>query len=311
MDHSPLPPKLKELAAGYVLGNLDPDELLEFQQLAAQYPEQNLLVAEMQDLISQLPFVLEPQAPPETVRDRLFREATTDLVAPGSSPQSQPKTRPWLLIAAVVLTSAIAGYSAWLQRELQTAQTTIAAQNQKLDQLQSQVPDATVKIKTSPRVLTANWNGISQVLDDHLRAQQKGAKAVEIQAESPPDLFQQLQAENFSLPQPTPTLSLKALEFLGGSICQFEKTKGVRVMYETTSQQPISFYQLQRAASPDFPLGLSEQLIIQNPSGPSMLIWSNDTFLFAIVADLSTPQLESLAATLEVQSGHKVDVQNL
>ena len=56
---------------------------------------------------------------------------------------------------------------------------------------------------------------------------------------------------------------------------------------------------------------LLSEAIIQNSAGPNMLLWGNDTFLFAIVVDLSNLQLESLAATLEVQSSDRFGIQNL
>ena len=162
--------------------------------------------------------------------------------------------------------------------------------------------DKVLKIKTSPKLLQANWNGISLVLDDHLRAQRKGAGAVEIEANNHPELFQKLQESDFSLPQPTPSLALKDLAFLGGSICKFDKTKGVRIMYENLSRQPVSFYQLKRASTPDFPLAISEQLMIQNSKGPNLILWGNETYLFAIVADMDLTHLEDLAGNLELQN---------
>lgn len=297
-----LPPKLQELAAGYVLGNLDPEELQEFQRLAADYPEQQQLVAEMQELMNQLPYSLTPQQPPAPARDRLLTSAAQETATFRTMRISKTS---WIIAVLALGIGLLGSYTFNLRQELQLAQTELLKQQQELARVQSlnsQVANATLQIQTTPDVLMANWNGISQVLEDHLRAQTKGAKAVEIQAQTPPDLFEKLRAENFPLPQPTPSLSQKTLDFLGGSICQFEKTKGVRIMYETPTQQPISFYQLQRAATPNFPLALSEQLLIKNSVGPNLLIWGNETFLFAIVADVSMPELESLAATLEVPS---------
>ena len=301
-----LPPKLQELAAGYVLGNLDPEELQEFQKLSAQFPQQEILVAEMQELMGQLPFSLTPEPVPHSLGDRIFNEAAKDLKA--ETKATGLLHRKSVLIFATVCTLLLAVGSAYtwnLRQELRIAEDKIREQNATLARLQALLPESqesTLQIKTSPKLLQANWNGISQVLEDHLRAEQKGASAVEIQAKSPPELFQLLQKSDFSLPQPTPSLSLKNLEFLGGSICKFDKTQGVRVMYETQSQQPISFYQLKRAATPDFPLAISEQLLIQNSKGPNLMIWGNDNFLFAIVADLSSNQLEALAANLELQN---------
>ena len=310
MYDSSLPPRLQELAAGYALGNLDSDELQEFHQLAADYPEQSELVADMQELMNLLPFSLEPQAPPASIRDRILSEASNAAPNALDRPKAQkaPEERPWILLLSVLVAGTMGGFGIWSTHKLHMAQRTIKTQQQKIAQLQS--PDA-MQIKTSPQVLMANWNGISLVLEDHLQAQKKGTQAVEIQAETPPELFQRLQDENFSLPQPTPSLSLKNLDFLGGSLCKFGQTKGLRIMYETSQQHPISFYQLKRAETPNFPLALSEHVLIQSSSGPNMLLWGNDAFLFAIVGDLANPELEILASTLEAKAFDQLETQNL
>ena len=300
-----LPPKLQELAAGYVLGNLDPEELQEFQELSAKYPAQEQLVLEMQDLMNELPFSLAPQSPPNVVRDRLFAEVTEPDLSQTQSISRRHSKQPFFIAVLTLLLGLFGGYSLMLRQNLQIAQQQLDVQTEELAQLKALIPaaqEATLQIKTSPKLLEANWNGISLVLEDHLRAKKKGASAVEIQAEDHPELFQKLQENNFSLPQPTPSLALKDLAFLGGSICKFDKTMGVRIMYENTSRQPISFYQLKRATTPDFPLAISEQLLIQNSQGPNLMIWGNETYLFAIVADLTSSQLEELSANLELQS---------
>ncbi|NJN23867.1 MAG: hypothetical protein HC810_05035 [Acaryochloridaceae cyanobacterium RL_2_7] len=271
-----LPPKLKELAAGYVLGNLDPEELQEFYKLSADFPDQEAFIAEMQDVMNELPFILEPQRPSNSVRDRLFTEVSTPAHASSNSTPNPGSQRPWFWIPATAAVVILGGYTLSLRQDLQLAQTQLQVQNEKLAQLQEfrpQSQEASLQIKTSPKLLQANWNGISLVLEDHLRAQTKGASAVEIEASSHPELFQKLQENNFSLPQPTPSLALKDLDFLGGSLCKFDKTKGVRIMYENAGGQPVSFYQLKRASTPEFPLAISEQLLIQNSKGPNLMLW--------------------------------------
>lgn len=293
MVDSSLPQRLQELAAGYVLGNLDPDELQEFVALSAQHPEQSVFIAELQALMNELPFALEEQTPPQALGDRIFSAA---------APHPQRKLR-WqpILIGVTILSAIGLGVDSLLIRQqLRIAQQQIAQQNTALAQRNPQFQATSLQINTSPQVLMANWEGITQVLDDHLRAEKRGQLAVEIDAKQQADLIKIFKDNNLILPTPVPSLARQKAMLLGGAICEFEQTKGVRIMYETPTHQPISFYQLHRASTPNFPNTLSDPLIIQNNSGPNLIIWGNETFLYALVADLPQTDLTDLLPKIEL-----------
>jgi hypothetical protein len=62
----------QELLAGYVLGNLSPEELIEFNQYLAQNPESQLEVARLQKTLALLPLSLEEGQAPKHLKARII-----------------------------------------------------------------------------------------------------------------------------------------------------------------------------------------------------------------------------------------------
>ena len=290
MVESPLPQRLQDLTAGYILGNLDTDELQEFFTLSAQHPDQSAFMAELQALMNQLPFALEEQRPPQALGDRILTAAATQ-------PQRTIQWPPLVIGVAIISAIGLGIDNLLIRQQLRIAQQQVTQQAIALAQQKQASP---LQISTSPQVLMANWGGITQILEDHLQAEKKGQQAVEINAKQQSELIQAFKANNLILPTPVPSLSKQKAILLGGAICEFEKTKGVRIMYETPSHESVSFYQLHRASTPSFPNRLSEPLIIQNNTGPNLIVWGNETFLYALVADLPQTTLKDLIPPLEL-----------
>lgn len=97
MYESELPQGLEELLAGYVLGNLSPEEAEEFQQLLKVHPELSIEVNRLQEVLGLMPYSLPDIAPPSRLRDAILLKATdtsgeTEIPAKKSSPYWLPIT---------------------------------------------------------------------------------------------------------------------------------------------------------------------------------------------------------------------------
>jgi hypothetical protein len=110
----------RELAAGYVLGDLDATELAQFEALLQQNPALEAEVQSLQSSLHLLPHGLEVQTPPPQLGDRILAAYTLSAVP---SRRSIPLAA-WL--AAISLLSALLlGMDNWqLRRQLEFAQRT-------------------------------------------------------------------------------------------------------------------------------------------------------------------------------------------
>lgn len=91
------PEHLEELMTGYVLGDLSPEEALEFQRLLAENPQLATEVSSLQEALEVLPYALPEVTPPPHLRTAILEAANSSL-----TPTSTPKrfSLPWSKIAA-------------------------------------------------------------------------------------------------------------------------------------------------------------------------------------------------------------------
>ncbi|MBD1833783.1 anti-sigma factor [Cyanobacteria bacterium FACHB-472] len=91
------PEHLEELMTGYVLGDLSPEEALEFQRLLAENPQLATEVSSLQEALEVLPYALPEVTPPPHLRTAILEAANNSL-----TPISIPKrfSLPWSKIAA-------------------------------------------------------------------------------------------------------------------------------------------------------------------------------------------------------------------
>ncbi|MBD2255974.1 anti-sigma factor [Pseudanabaena sp. FACHB-2040] len=110
MTPSLRPDNWQELLAGYVLGDLDPEELAQVQQLLADHPELGDEVRSLQATFDTLPYALEPQAPPPPLRSRIMAAAQSVPAAPPviRSPNRRWRLVPWLGVGWAVTALALA-----------------------------------------------------------------------------------------------------------------------------------------------------------------------------------------------------------
>ena len=137
---SPLPQDLEELIAGYVLGNLDPQEVQEIEQLLAENPDLIAEVNGLQETLALLPYGLPEVFPPTHLRAAILSSTTFD---PSPEIKAKIKTNSiplaWTLILVGVptlLAIFFGGESYRLRQDLVTAQSQIMQQKDAIAMLQ-------------------------------------------------------------------------------------------------------------------------------------------------------------------------------
>ncbi|UJB70380.1 hypothetical protein HRE53_04515 [Acaryochloris sp. 'Moss Beach'] len=297
--------RFEELAAGYVLGNLDSDEMAEFQQLAVEHPSLWEEVAGLQETLDLFPFALAESQPQPSARERMMQTAQTQSPA-SKQPKVSPKPqRPWAKIfgsIAAVTTMALGLQTVHFQQQLAQVRQELAEQKSLMATLPSTMPQTAprnVVITTTDTFVNRNWQGVEQILVDHHKSLKKGPKAVDIPSNQPIELAALLRAQA-PMPSAMPILSQMSSKLLGGSVCTFGKAKGVRIMYDTEHHGKVSFYQIARSQRPELPQFTPEKLYLAIQDGPGGVFWSDGEFHYAIVSDLSADELKELTSAVEI-----------
>lgn len=140
----PSPPEnLQELIAGYVLGNLGPEEAEAFKRLLTQHPELAPEVTRLREVLELMPYALPETPPPQSLRSTLLSSAQSFTGrAPQPSYALQPRRLPlpWQKLAGsaaalLLLTLGVDRYR--LQQELRGMQAQIAKQKDVIAMLQA------------------------------------------------------------------------------------------------------------------------------------------------------------------------------
>ena len=299
--------RFEELSAGYVLGNLDSEEMAEFQQLAVEHPSLWEEVAGLQETLDLLPFALVETQPQPSARKQMMQAATQAKFVVPTLPTANPKTqRPWAKIfgsIAAVTTVVLGVQTVHFQQQLAQVQQELAEQKNLVATLPISSPhQATprnVVITTTDTFVNQNWQGVEQILVDHRKSLKKGSKAVDIPSNQPMELATLLRAKA-PMPSAMPILSQMSSKLLGGSVCTFGKAKGVRIMYDTEQHGQVSFYQIARSQRPELPQLTPEKLYLAIQDGPGGVFWSDGEFHYAIVSDLSADELKELTSAVEI-----------
>lgn len=328
MTPTSIPDEIQALVAGYVLGDLDADEREQFQQLLADYPELAQDIATLTETLSLLPYGLTLQPPASDVRSRLMMKVQQpqQIQSPqaAQSPQSPVQVTPISTLERQVsterspssfkfrLAAAIAvvfgGCSLLLAHRVFTLQTRLAAANQVIEMaIAGQVEQTTVAnspaltVQPADTVLTEQWSGLRQIIQDHMGSLERSQGPVDIAAGDPLELRDKLRTQLVSFEDPmaqVPTLPLPQAQLLGGSPCQFSDTKGLRMTYTLPSHDPISLYQIDVQGN-QFPT-FSETYITVAQDNINVVLWRQDDHLYALVADLPQSHLQFLTQVIEL-----------
>ncbi len=118
------PEQLEEWAAGYVVGDLSPEEAEEFRQQLQAHPELVTQVNGLQAVLGEVLYGLNEVEPPAHLGSAILEAATGDI--PASRTPLKRSTFPWgkmvgSVAALFILVLGVANYSLW--QELNTAST--------------------------------------------------------------------------------------------------------------------------------------------------------------------------------------------
>lgn len=139
---------------------------------------------------------------------------------------------------------------------------------------------------------------VEELVTDHLRSVMRVSGPVDIPAADPAVIVARLRAK-VSVPSSMPVLAHGSLKLLGGSFCQLVATKGIRFTYAMGQGRPVSFYQLERSERTPFPRPGAGRVYIGPQQGPGIVLWGDERFLYALVAELPPTDLQQLASHVE------------
>ena len=280
------PQEIQELTAGYVLGDLTSSEAEIFRGLLAERPELQAEVASLQEALAMMPYGLDEVEPEVDLRSQILSAAQAELshqlpATPQNPQKCLPVKLPWAM-SAVAAGLAIAFGVANLHL------------NNQVRSLQAN--DHSPELMDTPGI-HQTWSGLSQLLQDHQRSLNNPEGPVDFVVEQPGEILGLLQGFQTTVAA-LPLIPSKQGLLLGGSNCQLGETSGLRLTYQLETNQTVSAYQL-ALAEEEFPEFQSTQLTLQQPDGTGIVLWRDETYLYALVAELPMSELQSLAYAIE------------
>ncbi|MBP0000075.1 MAG: hypothetical protein J7641_13940 [Cyanobacteria bacterium SID2] len=304
-----LPPeRLEELAAGYVLGDLSSEEAEEFQTWLQRDPQLTLEVDRLYEVLGVMPYGLPPTPPPPNLRDRILEAAVTDEAAlqtddssvveftprrVGALTKRHRRRLPWKPIASSIAALVVVAFAVdnWrLRRDL------IQVREQTTEQFDFG------SIEMPPEAVLANqWDGLEKIVDDHLSAMTRDEGPMDFNSSELSDIIERFDRQ-FNFAQANPTIDRRGVTLMGGTLCEFGKIPGLRYTYMTDDGNTISFYQIDtRTEKLSLPKTGSGKLYISQPGKPRVVLWSDDTYIYAMVAELPPDQLKALSYDVVMQ----------
>ena len=280
------PQEIQELTAGYVLGDLTSSEAEMFRGLLAERPELQAEVASLQEALAMMPYGLDEVEPEVGLRSQIISAAQAELSHQLTAPPRKPKGRlpvrlPWAM-STVAAGLAISFGVANLQL------------NNQVRSLQAGYHQP--ELAGTPGI-HQTWSGLSQLLQDHQRSLTNPEGPVDFVVQQPGEILNLLQGFQTTVAA-LPLIPSKQGLLLGGSNCQLGETSGLRLTYQLETNQTVSAYQL-ALAEEEFPEFQSAQLTLQQPDGTGIVLWRDETYLYALVAELPMSELQSLAHAIE------------
>ncbi|MEM9806236.1 MAG: hypothetical protein AAF959_13230 [Cyanobacteria bacterium P01_D01_bin.56] len=275
------PQEIQELAAGYVLGDLTSAEAETFQSLLLTIPELQAEVTALQEALAMMPYGLDEVTPKGDLRSQILSAAQDEFIS-SLPPSIRHTSKRFPLRISWAMGSLAAGLAV-----LCGLATLRLGGQMRLAQQASQTEFA------STSGIHQTWSGLSQILQDHQRSLSNPAGPVDFVVQQPADILSLLKGFQTTVAA-LPLLPPKQGMLLGGSNCQLGETPGLRLTYQLGSEQTVSAYQL-ALADEEFPEFQSAQLTLQQSDGTGIVLWRDDDYLYALVAEMPTAELQSLA----------------
>ena len=288
---------LQTLAAGYVLGDLSSEEMAAFQARLATDAALAQTVADLQETLTLLPYGLPQQQPDARLKAQLLTRATA---SPRRLTPRLPAPAQWRKRALPVGLAVMTGLSLLLAYRVTRLQTQLALRPTEYPtEHPTEYPTEQIKVADESAVtvypaeamLAQQWTGLAELVQDHTGSLTRSQGPVDIQADQPRLLSQALAVDLM------PSLVAAQAELLGGSPCQFEKAKGVRLTYQLPQQQTVSVYQIDLNGD-QFP-ELLETHVTLTYNNVNLILWRENNYLYAIAASMPVSQLETLIESLE------------
>ncbi|MEL7507787.1 MAG: hypothetical protein AAFN42_10700 [Cyanobacteria bacterium J06554_1] len=277
------PQEIQELAAGYVLGDLSSAEAEAFRSLLVQQPELRAEVTSLQEVLAMMPYGLDEVDPEDGLRSQILSAAQAELSQSCSIPRPARRFQPRLPWAMTIAAAAVAIVSGLATLHLSDQVRSLQAQRPQSELAQTDI--------------TQTWSGLSQLLQDHQQSLVNPKGPVDFVVQKPDDIPSLLQGFQTTVAA-LPLLPAKQGMLLGGSNCQLGDNPGLRLTYQLPMDKTVSAYQL-ALADEEFPEFQSAQLTLQQPDGTGIVLWRDDDYLYALVAELPTTKLQDLAYAIE------------
>ncbi len=303
------PERLQELAAGYVLGDLSSEERQLFKTQLELHPELAEEVRHLQDVLGAMPYGLPETPPPPGLRDRILVAAMTEAAMTETEremsddsgaqqgavvPLHPPSRLPWQRWAkrwasgvAAVLAVALLVDNLRLRERLNYTQAQLRGQD-----------TSDMVVAPLDAVLVSQWDGLTEITEDHLKALTRTEGPMDYNADNLTSIIERFDSQ-FAFSETNPVIQKQGIELMGGTLCVFGKIYGMRYTYTTETGQTLSFYQIdtreENLALPDLGTG---KLYVSQPGKPRMILWSEDDYVYAIVAELPAADLRSLSANI-------------
>ncbi|MEM9771662.1 MAG: hypothetical protein AAF889_08720 [Cyanobacteria bacterium P01_D01_bin.73] len=281
----------RELLAGYVLGDLDSEELAQLQELLRQNPALKMEILSLQETLGAIPLGAELQRPPANLKSRILqnaepsvRQENNDQVQRGEKLQSRLRIR-WAwgpIVTGVAVAGAIA--LGWQNMQLRQQLAVTEAENQSYK----------IVIASDEMPSQDTWQSFKEVVSDHSNSLTRSQGPVDFATQDLAAVRSQY-SQRIALSGKFP--ELRKAKLLGGSLCALSKTEGLRLSYKTASGEVISFYQLHRQG---FSLDINQTPIpIQVFDGPNGLVWGDQNYVFVLVGDAPATMIRQLQRSLE------------
>ena len=118
-----------ELLAGYVLGDLSPEEIVKVKEHLAQNPELRTEIANLEITLSLLPLSLPQTTPSKSIRENILQSAQVSLISSPSLPiWKKPQIWMLLIVGLGAMAMTVIGFTNYrLQQKLAVAETELSS----------------------------------------------------------------------------------------------------------------------------------------------------------------------------------------